>query len=161
MSATTSFHADHAALEIREERQHLIALQLLPEHRLTPLINTMNLKDLLCQIDAYCRNLYFGRSSHSVGYCYRHFGTLMPFQGGATIPLAPVQPIDRQRLFQPSTTVSFMRLPCRVQPEPTHKLTNQALGTSISPSPTPLKKSGLSKHSSLPSRKIACCKINT
>jgi hypothetical protein len=88
MSATTGFHADQATLEIGEERQHLIALQLLLEHRLSPLINTMNLKNLLCQIDTNCRNLHFGRSSRSVGYCYRHFGTLMPFLGGATIPLA-------------------------------------------------------------------------
>jgi hypothetical protein len=51
----------------------------------------MNLKYILCQIDANRRKLHFGRLSWLVGISIRHtLALLMPFQVGATIPLAEV-----------------------------------------------------------------------
>jgi hypothetical protein len=62
MRVAAGFHADHAALQIREELHNVLALELLAQNRLAPLINSMHLKDVFCQIGPNCRNLHFGRS---------------------------------------------------------------------------------------------------
>ena len=65
-----------------------MTLQWFIENFLTFLIAAMNLKNILCQINANGCNLHIGRSYLLVGIRIRHFGTMMPFKVGATIPLA-------------------------------------------------------------------------
>jgi len=73
MRTSTCFHADETGRQIDEEDSHLIALDLLHQHRVTLGIDSVNLKHALCQIDANCRNLHGGR--------------LPRFSGCSTLPL--------------------------------------------------------------------------
>jgi len=84
---TTLDRASVPRILIGEKRSHLIAPELLPQHRLALLINPMYLNNVLCQIQPNCRNLHRGRLSWLVEHHNAHFGTSMPFQVGATIPL--------------------------------------------------------------------------
>src|SRR5262245_66501509 len=61
MRATARLHPNQARREIREEARHLRALKLLPEQHLAPLVHTVDLKHVLCQVDAYRFNLHVGR----------------------------------------------------------------------------------------------------
>jgi hypothetical protein len=62
MRTPTGFHPDQAGLEIGEEAQDVLALELLAQHRFAPLIDSMDLKHVLCQIDPDSCNLHLGRS---------------------------------------------------------------------------------------------------
>jgi hypothetical protein len=51
-------------------------------------IDSMHLKNVLGQIDTDSRNIHSGRSHPRLSGCkHFHFGMLMPFEGGASIPL--------------------------------------------------------------------------
>jgi hypothetical protein len=88
MRATARFHADKAGQQIRKKYCHLIALELLLEHRLTPPIHAVDLKHILCQINTNCRNLHDDALLGSVVVQRFHFGTSDAVTGGgASIPL--------------------------------------------------------------------------
>jgi hypothetical protein len=46
------FHPDQARRQVRKERQHFAALQLLAQYRFPPAISRVNLENALCQIAA-------------------------------------------------------------------------------------------------------------
>ena len=62
VGATARFHANQARRQIHEELSHLVTPDLLLDDRLAKLIDAVQLKHILSQIDAYCCNLYIGRS---------------------------------------------------------------------------------------------------
>jgi hypothetical protein len=66
MRTATGFHPDQARRKVREERQYLTALQLLPEHGCTVFVHTMHLEELRCDVYADSCNLHLGRSFRSV-----------------------------------------------------------------------------------------------
>jgi hypothetical protein len=51
-------HADQTRRQMREKRTHLVALDLLLQYRLAIRINAVNLKHVLCRIDADCPGLH-------------------------------------------------------------------------------------------------------
>jgi len=51
VGAPACFHTDQARRQVGEERGHLVALQLLLQHRPAALIHAMHLDHVLCQID--------------------------------------------------------------------------------------------------------------
>ncbi len=57
----TGFHANQAGCQIGEEAKHLGSLELLAQHCPASVIDSVNLKYGLCQIDSYGRNLHDGR----------------------------------------------------------------------------------------------------
>jgi hypothetical protein len=62
MRSAAGFHADQARRQIGEKREYLGALELFLHLNLAMSIYAVHLKHVLCQIDADCRNLHFGRS---------------------------------------------------------------------------------------------------
>jgi len=62
MRSAAGFHANQARRQIGEKREYLGTLELFPHLNLAMSIYAMYLKHLFSQIDAYCRNLHFGRS---------------------------------------------------------------------------------------------------
>jgi hypothetical protein len=48
MRTAAGFHPDQARREVREERQYLTALELLPEHGCTVFVHIMHLDKVLC-----------------------------------------------------------------------------------------------------------------
>jgi hypothetical protein len=71
---------------MRDDRQH--SAQLLLHEHLAALVDCVDLKHVLGQVNADSRNLH-GERSFSVQVVYRrlHFGTSMPLWVGAFIPL--------------------------------------------------------------------------
>ncbi len=67
MGAAARFHVDQARRQSGKKHRHLVALKLLPEHRLALRIHAVDLKHVLCQIDADCRNLHGDASLGSSG----------------------------------------------------------------------------------------------
>ena len=59
MGAAARFHADQTRFQVGEITQHLGTLQLLAYSDLAALIYPVDLKNILCQINANCRNLHF------------------------------------------------------------------------------------------------------
>jgi hypothetical protein len=55
--AAASFDSDQARLQAREERRHLVSLELLAKHCTPVLINTVNLKDVLGEVQTNRRDL--------------------------------------------------------------------------------------------------------
>ncbi len=55
------FHAHSTRLQIGEEGQHLTAPELLLQGHITSLVYTVNLKNVLCQVQPDRRNVHFGR----------------------------------------------------------------------------------------------------
>src|SRR5499426_1583038 len=62
MRTTAGFHPDQARRQLREERRHLAAFELLLQHRPATLIDPMHLEHILCKVNANRRNLHRGRS---------------------------------------------------------------------------------------------------
>lgn len=62
MSAGTGLEANQAGRQVREEGSNLVALQLLAQHGLAALVDSVNLEYVLGQIEADHRNLHGGRS---------------------------------------------------------------------------------------------------
>ena len=62
VGTAAGFHADQASWQVHEERGHLVAPYLLLDDWLAKLVDPVQLKHVLCQIDANCRNLHVGRS---------------------------------------------------------------------------------------------------
>ena len=60
MRATTSFHADQTWLHFGKKFQHLVSIELFSQYRLTMMIDTVNLKNIFCQIDANSSNVHDG-----------------------------------------------------------------------------------------------------
>jgi hypothetical protein len=58
MRATAGFHADQAALEASEERQHLGSPQPPPQDRRARGVRPMHLKDILRHVEPDRRNLH-------------------------------------------------------------------------------------------------------
>src|SRR5215467_2442357 len=56
MGRGACFDADQARRQLLEEQQHITALQLTAEDYIAFRIDTVNLKDRLCDIEADCRN---------------------------------------------------------------------------------------------------------
>jgi hypothetical protein len=78
MRAAARFHTNQTRREIRKERRHPIATELLAKDNLAPGIHGVHLKYVLRQIYANRLNLHFADS-----YCARseenpHYGTSMP-----------------------------------------------------------------------------------
>jgi hypothetical protein len=71
-----------------EERGHLVATELFPQHRRAVLIHCMHPNNALSRIQSDYRNFHRGRLSWPVEHRNTRFGIWMPFQEGATIPLA-------------------------------------------------------------------------
>lgn len=67
VGAAAGFQADPAGRELREEGQHLRALQLLPQYRPSRVIRPMHLEHVLCQINPNRRKLHLGRPFRSSG----------------------------------------------------------------------------------------------
>ena len=88
MCTSTGFHANQASRQIYEELGHLVAPDLLLNGGLAKLIDSVQLKHIFCQIDAYCSNLHVGRSClfKWVGK-HLHFGTLRCRLGGGVHPI--------------------------------------------------------------------------
>jgi len=63
MSTAACFHADQARRQVHEKLGHLITLELLLQDGLAVFIDCVNLKHVLCQVDANCCNLHGGRLS--------------------------------------------------------------------------------------------------
>src|SRR3990167_4990752 len=61
MRAPASLHANQARLQVGEERGHLLSLQLLSQHGLSVLINSVDLEHVLGQVDTSGSNLHGGR----------------------------------------------------------------------------------------------------
>src|SRR5262245_25890114 len=62
MRTAAGFHPNQARRQLREERRHLVAFELLLQHRPATLINPMHLEHILCKVNANRRNLHRGRS---------------------------------------------------------------------------------------------------
>jgi hypothetical protein len=58
--AGASFHADQTCRTLLEKRKQLAATKLTAHENPTVLIDTMNLKDALCEVDANCGKLGHG-----------------------------------------------------------------------------------------------------
>src|SRR4030095_14820987 len=56
MGRGTCFNTDQTRRQLLEERQHITALQLTAKDYIALRIDTVNLKDRLCDIEADCRN---------------------------------------------------------------------------------------------------------
>jgi len=67
MRAAARFHADQARRQVGKKHCHLLPPQLLAQHGLAALIHTVNLKHVLCHVDANSRNLHGGRSPQFSG----------------------------------------------------------------------------------------------
>src|SRR5262245_37283054 len=87
MRATARLHPNQARREIREEARHLRALKLLPEQHLAPLVHTVDLKHVLCQVDAYRFNLHVGRPPSVSGEYPSPLWHIDAVGAGASIPL--------------------------------------------------------------------------
>jgi hypothetical protein len=88
MRAPAGFHTNQAALQVNEVRHHVLTLQLLAQYSPSSLIYTVNLENVLGQINANCRNLYLDASFQISGRLQLfHFGTSMPFQKGGVHPI--------------------------------------------------------------------------
>src|SRR5690606_30195756 len=109
MCAAACLHADDTWRQVAEIGGHLIALELLTPQWLTAFVGTVDLKDTLCQIDRDCRNLHSGRSFRSSGCTHSHFGTLMPFQVGASIPLISADAAGEYRLHLTTNAFAVVR----------------------------------------------------
>src|SRR5262250_3928712 len=62
MRTAAGFHPNQARRQLREERRHLVAFELLLQHRPATLIDPMHLEHILCKVNANRRNLHRGRS---------------------------------------------------------------------------------------------------
>jgi hypothetical protein len=62
VGTAAGLQADQARGQVREERQHLIPLEHLLQHRSPMLIHAVHCKHRFSQIDTNCRNLHDGRS---------------------------------------------------------------------------------------------------
>ena len=100
--AATGFHPHQARRKVDEELGNLRAFELLLDHCLAVIINTVNLKHLLGQVDADGSNLHDGRS-----FCVQRNGGLTPpllhieCEEGASIPLTEprnVAALERSRI---------------------------------------------------------------
>src|SRR5712664_1160068 len=68
MSASAGFHAHQTRLELREERRHLVALELLAHDHFAAPVYRVNLEHILCQVEPHRRNLHVGRPSRLSGW---------------------------------------------------------------------------------------------
>jgi hypothetical protein len=86
--AATGLHPDQARRKIREEHSHLVSAQLLLYEHLGALVDCVDLKHVLGQVNANSRNLH-GERSFSVQVVDQrlHFGTSVRLRVGAFIPL--------------------------------------------------------------------------
>src|SRR5215471_13457370 len=62
MRTAAGFHTNQARRQLREERCHLVAFELLLQHSPATLIDAMHLEHILCKVNANRRNLHRGRS---------------------------------------------------------------------------------------------------
>ncbi|KFJ89897.1 hypothetical protein JF55_16805 [Pseudomonas sp. 1-7] len=63
MRAATGLHRHHTRLQLAEKIQHLMPFELLAAFDLLMAVDTMNLKNLLCQIHAYAFKFHAGSPS--------------------------------------------------------------------------------------------------
>jgi hypothetical protein len=68
MGAATCSHADKTRRQVDEENRHLFSFDLFLEHCFAVCIGPVNLKHVLCQIDADCRNLHGDAPLDSSGW---------------------------------------------------------------------------------------------
>jgi hypothetical protein len=61
MGTAAGLHTNEADRQVGKQFSDLAALQLLLQRRLAALIDRVNLKHVLCQVDTNCRNLHGGR----------------------------------------------------------------------------------------------------
>jgi hypothetical protein len=102
--AATGLHPDQARRKIREEHSNLVSAQLLLHEHLAALVDCVNLKHILGQVNADSRNLH-GERSFSVQVVDQrlHCGTSMPLRVGAFIPLLTVH---SQHALKPDVAAS-------------------------------------------------------
>jgi hypothetical protein len=67
MSAGAGLDTNQAGRQVRKEGSNLVALELLPQHGLAALVDSVNLEHVLGQIEADRRHLHGGRSFRSSG----------------------------------------------------------------------------------------------
>src|SRR3990167_9641443 len=88
MGRTTGLHADHHRQLPVKIRQHLTSFELPTDDYRFFLVNTMELKDALCQVDTHTRNLHGGLLFLLTGFALTapvwHFDAV---RGEESIPL--------------------------------------------------------------------------
>src|SRR5690349_12163215 len=62
MRTATRFHTNQAPRQLGKECRHLVTFDLLPQHGLASLIDTVYLEHIFCKVNANRRNLHNGRS---------------------------------------------------------------------------------------------------
>jgi hypothetical protein len=110
MRCCAGLQPDQTWSESAEECSHVRSAKLTTKPDHTILIDAINLKDVLCEINTDCRNLHGGRLL-PVGACRRpHFGTSM-VGAGAVHPIRSVSAAIVQRLQDdvPETPESVQR----------------------------------------------------
>ena len=78
MRAAASFHPHQTRLQLGKEAHHLCTLQHLAQYRLAPIIHSVHLKQVLCQIKTNCCNIAHGWLLLLVIFDDHHLGTSMP-----------------------------------------------------------------------------------
>lgn len=88
MRASAGLHAGQTRRQVNEECCHLVSAQLLLHKYLAVLVDSVDLKHVLSQVDTNSRKLHGGRPfSVQVVDKRLHFCTSMPLWVGAFIPL--------------------------------------------------------------------------
>jgi hypothetical protein len=82
MRAPTRFHPNQARLQFDKKFQHLGSIQFLAQYRLPMIIHTVNLKDVLCQVNPNGSNLHGGRSFHLWGEATPNLALRCRFERG-------------------------------------------------------------------------------
>src|SRR5215471_497016 len=100
MRATAGLHPNQARREICEETRHLRTLKLLSEQHLALLVHTVDLKHVLCHVDAYRSNLHVGRPPSVSGEYPSPLWHIDAVGAGASIPLVAACTVRLRDAFQ-------------------------------------------------------------
>src|SRR3990167_2517567 len=99
MGRTTGLHADHHRQLPVKIRQHLTSFELPTDDYRFFLVNTMELKDALCQVDTHTRNLHGGLLFLLTGFALTapvwHFDAV---RGEESIPLTYCASVTQERI---------------------------------------------------------------